>query len=393
MKVSIKEVEGPELKVGVDRLRTRVYAHFPEAYDTAWHDTVWDWLRTHPLSGDMHRWAAVSGDEVVGHLAAVPQYYRINGQRVVAHTPTDYQALPGYGFHALSLMRTFFRTTENCVACDMVPEVIGVEKRLGAEVAGNLQYAAKLLDVSQLPAPRLLDRRQETDAPRAETPEIQGPAAVEPPPARPRAPIPRPVKRLLNGGLQAVDEALGALSDKHLEVEPVTVFGEEFDRLFEKVAAAVSCIPEKDAAFLHWRYGPGSPQYPLTVLGVRGSQAEGLLGYTILRVTREGSNGLQDGFILDLTTLPGRRDVARALLRESVRFFRRAGIPLIRYRFLTSTATPQPADLLRLGFFSRNERSNTLLAKFADKSLHDEASDTANWSYTIGDGEATFWIR
>ena len=85
--------------------------------------------------------------------------------------------------------------------------------------------------------------------------------------------------------------------------------------------------------------------------------------------------------------------MARALLRASVEVFRRAGIPVVRYRFLTSTATPQPADLLRLGFFSRNERSNTLLTKFADKALHDKARDTANWAYTIGDGEATFWIR
>jgi hypothetical protein len=41
-----------------------------------------------------------------------------------------------HGFQALSLMRTFFRTVDNCVACDMVPAVIGVETRLGAEVAG-----------------------------------------------------------------------------------------------------------------------------------------------------------------------------------------------------------------------------------------------------------------
>ena len=268
MKVSIKEVEGPELKAGVDRLRTRVYAHYPEAYETAWHDTVWDWLRTHPLADDMRRWAAISGDEVVGHLAAVPQYYRINGQRVVAHTPTDYQSLPGYGFHALSLMRTFFRTAENCVACDMVPAVIGVEKRLGAEVAGNLQYAAKLLDVSQLPAPRMLDRWREPDAVAEED---QG--APGPPPARPRLPLPGPLKRLLNGGLQVTDEVLGKISGTNLEVEPVAEFGEEFDELFEAVAAVVPCVPEKDAAFLRWRYGPGCPQHPVTVLGVRGPES------------------------------------------------------------------------------------------------------------------------
>ena len=79
---------------------------------------------------------------MVGHLAATPQYYRINGQRVVAHTPADYQVLPQYGFQALLLMRTFFRSTQNCVAVDMLPSVIAVETRLGAEEAGHMQYVA-----------------------------------------------------------------------------------------------------------------------------------------------------------------------------------------------------------------------------------------------------------
>jgi hypothetical protein len=92
---------------------------------------------------------------VVGHLAATPQYYRINGQRVVAHTPADYQVLPQYGFQALLLMRKFFRSTQNCVAVDMLPSVIAVETRLGAEEAGHMQYVAKLLNVSRLPTPPL----------------------------------------------------------------------------------------------------------------------------------------------------------------------------------------------------------------------------------------------
>ena len=36
-------------------------------------------------------------------------------------------------------------------------------------------------------------------------------------------------------------------------------FDETFDELFESVAAGVPCVPEKDAAFLRWRYGPSSP--------------------------------------------------------------------------------------------------------------------------------------
>src|SRR5829696_9887930 len=102
----------------------------------------------------MYRWVAMSEEgEVVGHLATLPQFYRIDGRRVVAHTPGDYMVLPQFGFQAIMLMRSFFRATENCVVSDMVPAVISIETRLGAKVAGELQYAAKLMNVSRLPMP------------------------------------------------------------------------------------------------------------------------------------------------------------------------------------------------------------------------------------------------
>jgi hypothetical protein len=296
-------------------------------------------------------------------------------------------------------MRAFFRTTENCVACDMVPAVITVESRLGAEVAGQLQYAAKLLNVSRLPVPpvpspvrRLLNIGEQTVAARGyasrygvEPHDVQ--EHVAPPLVRPRLPIPAPVKELLNGGLRVVDEALSSGFGDDLRAEMIEGFDESFDELFEKVAAVVPCVPEKDSAFLRWRYGPDSPQFPVTVLGVK--RREALLGYAVLMVTSTG----QDGNVLDLTTLPKRRDVARALLRESVRFFRRAGVQIVRYRFLESTTSPQSSDLRRLGFFYRKGRRNSLLVKFADRGLHEVARDITNWSYIVGDGEASFWTR
>ena len=403
MKAVVRPLDDPSLEDGVANLRIQAYPQFPETRDVEFYSSAYRWFRSHPLGSALHRWVAVDEDgRVVGHLAAVPQYYRIGGQRVVAHTPCDYMVDPRHGFQALSLMRTFFRTVENCVACDMVPAVIGVETRLGAEVAGQLQYAAKLLNVSRLPAPplpspvrRLLSLGEQTVTPRgyasrpgpSETEPRDAGEHVTPPSVRPRAPIPAPVKRLLNGGLRTVDEALSSAFGDGLRAGVVEGFDESFDELFENAAAGVPCVPEKDAAFLRWRYGPGSPQFPVTVLAVK--ERETLLGYAVLMVTSTG----QDGYVLDLTTLPGRRDAARALLRESVRFFRRAGVQIVRYRFLESPTSPRSSDLRRLGFFRRKGRRNSLLVKFADSGLHEMANDTANWSYTLGDGEGSFWTR
>ncbi|MGI8859058.1 MAG: GNAT family N-acetyltransferase [Rubrobacteraceae bacterium] len=356
MKVAIRSLEeNPELLPGVDKLRTLVYPDHPEAYDVGWHSSVWGWLEKHPLGDEMRRWVAATEDgDVVGHLAAVPQYYRINGERVVAHTPADYQALPGYGFHAFALMRRFFRYADNCVSSDQVEEAMAVETKLGAEPAGKLQYAAKVMDVSQLP--RL-------------------PKAA------------RPALWLPSRALRAVDGVLGRAFGGDLAVEEIESFDESFDAFFEKVADEIPCVPEKDAAFLRWRYGPGSPHERTTVLGVQG--AEGLLGYAVLRVTQEADNG----YLLDLTTLPGRRDAARALLRETVHRFQDAGVYIVRYRFNESSTSPTVGELRRMGFFFREGRRHTLLAKFEDRGLHKTANDIANWSYSAGDGEMTFWVR
>jgi hypothetical protein len=400
MKTAVELVEGPELEDKIAQLRILSYPDFPEVHDVAYYSNLYRWYEDHPLSGKLYRWVSVTEKgEVVGHLTAFPQFYRIDGQRVVAHTPGDYMVLPQHGFQAIMLMRSFFRSTENCVVCDMVPAVIGVETRLGAEVVGNLKYAAKLMNVSRLPMPsvpaplrRLLNLPQQfapargfTERLGAEAHEVE--EHVAPPAPRPRAPIPRPLQGLLNGGLRAVDGALGSGFGGDLEAEVLDGFDDSFDDLFERVAAVVPCTAEKDAAFLRWRYGPGSPQAPVTVLGVRSRGK--MLGYAVLSTAFHG----QDGYILDLTALPGRQDIVRALLRETVGSFRRMGVQIIRYRFVESPTSPRSTDLRRLGFFYRRGRRHKLLTKFADTSLRETTGDLVNWSLSFGDGEAGFWIR
>ena len=400
MKTTVQLVKGPELEDKIAQLRILSYPDFPEVHDVGYYSNLYRWYRDHPLSDELYRWISVTEEgEVVGHLTAFPQFYRIDGRRVVAHTPGDYMVLPQHGFQAIMLMRSFFRQIENCVVCDMVPAVIGVETRLGAGVVGDLRYEAKLMNVSRLPMPsvpaplrRLLNLPQQfapargfTDRPGADTHEVE--EHVAPPAPRPRAPIPRPLQALMNRGLEAVDEALGSSFGGDLEVEEVDSFDDSFDDLFERVAAVVPCTAEKDAAFLRWRYGPGSPQAPVAVLVVRSGGR--MLGYAVLRTAFHG----QDGYILDLTALPGRQDVVRALLRETVRSFRRMGVQIIRYRFVESPTSPRSTDLRQLGFFRRRGRSHKLLTKFTDKGLRQTTDDLANWSMSFGDGEAGFWLR
>ena len=296
------ELSRTELEEKIGGLRVLAYPHMPEVREADFYASVYDWFAKHPLADQVYRWVAITPEgQVVGHLSGTPQYYRINGERVVAHTPGDYMVHPQYGFYAVSLMRKFFRTAENCVACDMLPSVIGVETRLGAEDAGEMQYGIKLLDVARLPTPPLPTQVasflnvQETSRTSGTQDDSQ---EREAPRLRPRLPLPGPIKGILNGGLRALDGALGHAFGGNLEAEVIEDFDDSFNELFERVAANIPCIAEKDAAFLRWRYGPGAPQHPVTVIGVR--EGEKLLGYAVLKTTIG-----MDGYILDLITLPG----------------------------------------------------------------------------------------
>jgi hypothetical protein len=398
--VAIRLVDDLLHEEGIGKLRILAFPDFPEVRDLGFYSFVYNrWWGRHPLASELRRWVAVTDEgEVVGHLSALPQYYWINGRRVVAHTPADYMVHPRHGFQALSLMRTFFRACENCVACDMVPATIGIETRLGAEAAGDLSYALKLLNISRIPAlPVPTPVRRLLNLPERHSAPGQGYPGQDAPAVRPRLSLPAPVKGLLNGGLRAVDLGLRGAFGGGLKAEKLDGFDETFDGFFERTAAAVACVPEKDAAFLRWRYGPGSPlgwrygpdsqRWPVTVLAVRGGE-EGLLGYAVLYVTAG-----MDSYVLDLTALPGRPDVTRALVLGAVDFFRQAGTDVIRYRYQDSPTSARSGDLRRLGFFYRKNRRNTLLVKFSDPELHRAAHDITNWSYTLGDGEASFWIR
>ncbi|MDQ4004276.1 MAG: hypothetical protein M3259_10630, partial [Actinomycetota bacterium] len=99
MKVVVRLLDDPLLEDGVARLRIQAYPQFPETRDVEFYSSAYRWLESHPLGNELHRWIAVAdGDQVVGHLAAMPQYYRIGGQRFVAHTPCDYMVDSRHGF-------------------------------------------------------------------------------------------------------------------------------------------------------------------------------------------------------------------------------------------------------------------------------------------------------
>src|SRR6185503_13146810 len=209
---------------GTLELRPRVYPGWKDAGDAAWHTAVYEWLGHNPVGAPMHRWVLDDAGAIVGHLAAVPLAYRIAGARVIAHTPTDYMSLPGYGFHAVALMRSFFQAVESYAACNVAGEVSQIEGLFGPVRVAGLQQAVKVLDLGRYP--------------------------------RLASPLLRPLASVAALGIRALDTVRARAAGGRVEVgeeDPTTAFDSSFDRLFEVAAGAARCIPEKTSTFLRWR--------------------------------------------------------------------------------------------------------------------------------------------
>jgi hypothetical protein len=109
--------------------------------------------------------------------------------------------------------------------------------------------------------------------------------------------------------------ALGALGKvQHLRVRHkgpifdgdllrVETFGAPFDRLWLEAAPSFDFVAERSSAFLNWRYADPRGGEHTVFAAWDGEQA---LGYIAFRMY------IGRGQILDILTLPGRADVARA---------------------------------------------------------------------------------
>ena len=98
-------------------------------------------------------------------------------------------------------------------------------------------------------------------------------------------------------------------------------FDDRVDGLFERAATEFDLIQARRADFLNWRYAdPRAGHFTIRV-----AEAEGeLLGYAVTRTTQATAD------LADLLVLPGREDVACALLRDSISVAREAGSSAIR---------------------------------------------------------------
>jgi hypothetical protein len=113
----------------------------------------------------------------------------------------------------------------------------------------------------------------------------------------------------------------GATDDANAwSITAVDAFDERSNAFWDAASRTFDFIGVRDRRYLNWRYEARAGDFTRLVAEQDGV----LLGYAVLRITRERGN------VADLLALPERLDVARSLLREALRGFRHAGLDTAR---------------------------------------------------------------
>ena len=313
----------------------------------------WTWAhKENVIPNRSLKWVLVSDQRVVGFLAAIPQWYSLGRDRVIAHTPCDFMVHPDYRFHGIQLMTEFFNSCPNCVTCDDIPATIGITKWLGAQPVSPVVTYVKVLDARALRFGRE---------------------------------VPGVLYGVGSYVLEGIDRVLLS-KPSGVRLTPLSDFDHRFQELYEETSRTVPAMVAKDGPFLGWRYGQSSPHGSREIVTATTPNGE-LLGYVVLYLAMTPR---PSGYVLDLQVLPDRsNDIDQALLACAAERFRELGALTMKYHRVPSPFVPSRGLLAQLGFIARNRVNRLLMVKFAEPDLARVASESGNWRYSFGDLEVS----
>ncbi len=122
---------------------------------------------------------------------------------------------------------------------------------------------------------------------------------------------------LLNGWIELKDRRALRAGEPGLEIEQVESFGEEADRLWEKLSPCFYALVKRDQAFLNWKY----TRQPFVKYALFTARRQGdICGILILRTGKPPERFL--GIIADLFVAPEDEAAIRELLIFALRYFK-----------------------------------------------------------------------
>jgi GNAT superfamily N-acetyltransferase len=181
---------------------------------------------------------------------------------------------------------------------------------------------------------------------------------------------------LLNGWLALKDRLSLEQADPGLVIQPIDTFGEEADRLWEKISARFYALVRRDKDYLDWKY----VRQPFVEYAPFMARREGkICGMLILRTGKPPERYL--GVIADLIAAPEDEAVIQDLLTFAVRYFKKARVKDI---LAASSVRPYQAGLEALGFKQMNEAFPMFHCKVESPECK-AAQEPGSWLLSKGD--------
>ena len=150
--------------------------------------------------------------------------------------------------------------------------------------------------------------------------------------------------KLLNDLMNMI--RISVSGDKDVQISEIFSFDSRIDEFWDRVSSHYEFIVERKRDYLNWRYcDPRSGGFVV-------KQAEGdghILGYSVLRINRYKTD-YPVGYIVDLLTLPERRDVTDALMADAVQYFDEQDVNIIVS--ITTKNHPNERSLRKYGFLN-----------------------------------------
>lgn len=349
-KVRILQLEDSHMTRVLALYREIFGAEFTPAYKKRWRWSLLDNL----APDNSPAWVLAAGEEIVGFLSTIPQYYVIDGVEIIAHATADFMVHPKYRFHGVGLMKRFFKECENCVTVDDMAATIKVTTWLGAKQIGLMQRHVKVLD-----ARSLRERPRFNRVP----PSLLWPVTI---------------------GLRVVEKLRSFTVAAGVTIERSEQFDQEIESFYQQLSGSERAVVKRDDAFMRWRYGSGSPQSNRHIVKARFKDGR-LAGYAIFS---RGPESRHIGYIYDLQiAVDAGSSVAKALLKAAITDLRKSGAWTCRYHLIATPGSPI-ADALRYWGFSPRSGSR-LLVKLQDPRLMAVAEQFENWNFVFGDSETS----
>ena len=165
--------------------------------------------------------------------------------------------------------------------------------------------------------------------------------------------------RLMNA-LKTLPKA-EASPGEDLLIREVSEFDDRFDRFWARIKNDYAFILARPRAYLNWRYADHRGGDYM----VKTAESEGrILGFIVLR-----SNAIRPdypvGYIMDFLTLPGRPEVASALVADGLRHLDEAGVNLVN--FWCCRNGPYADALSRNGFLRPRSRPHVFYKPMGDR--------------------------